>query len=345
MKKIILLGLYLVGVSYLSAQINTTIVTSPKPTIAVPVKPVNVALTDINQDAKNLKHANKSVDQAATELKAKYNPKVDKLYQALVAGGYDSLSSGKSAATLYQLSAQATFLNIPTVYSVSAAPNRGSLNQRIRILKHIHPSLTFEQITDFGNVEVGADIFFEEVCAALNLTNLQIVQRGVQYHNNRILKVSILGYPNPADVHAIVKRLRPSTNYFQLWAMLISNGYDPNLVFRQLPIGQFNGLGAPLDDVASCFNLINTTTIRRQEAMKDITLILSGDGTYAPILGQECYRLFVEKMKQNNVSRQIVKQLLESAVVCVPSGSSLCASATQNIVNQILTGANYPPDR
>jgi len=349
MKLIVITAIAFLQTSVLNAQ--TSNIKTVKETISTNTNltktgNLNLETTDLNAVVRNFKAKNEPIDNVVLTLKGNHKATAEKCFQALVTGGYDTLSSGKSTATSYALNLANTFRMFPFALSTSGSTNvnKAGVNLRIRITRHAFSTSTFEQLLD--NVKgmiFSKKTLFEEMCKLYALSDLQIAQKGLTYYNSRLLIEANEPYPNAAQTYDAIVYARPSTTHFSAYATILKNGFDIIETARTLTPGTFSRTGVASDNVAVCFrsNMPTNTSVTSPFQAMQLQINSINDTATSLLNNTECYRLFTERMRQQNVSRQTMYTWLKCNTECYPIGSSLCSPAIENHINSLLNQAGY----
>lgn len=178
----------------------------------------------------------------------------------------------------------------------------------------------------------------------------QIVSTGARYHKSRQFALSDNHFfPQPDMIAELVRARHPSTKQLDIWSRMLLAGYEPSLIWKQIPIGEFAGNGLARDPVAVCvaqnFTATEPNGTRRfVEHVVPIAIALDGSGS--PDSGKaSCYAQFFQLMRVRTISRANAKQVLQSAVVCVPDQAPTCGSLKASAVESILQSAGYPQEK
>lgn len=329
--KLILTG-SLFGLVYFS---NAQILKQP---ITPITKPVGTSIEGVDVDgfAKQLKEQNKTVNEAATAIKnKKYNANI--CFRALAKANYDSLNAAVAVKNVYALNAGGVFTNIPSEGGIALNTSKTIVYNKLRFTKHCFPEQSFEQLLTAGRTGKsdgnGDEKLFIQLCRLLGYTNSIIVEKGLSLHNSNLLQfANEMGYPTTGRIFSAVKEIKPSTNNYELYALIISKGYNVNDVFNEIPHVFLNSNGSFNEEVGSCFvsSKPNSQTLNQWIQTK-VQINPNPDGSYNFITNNiNCYNMFLKKLNQNKVSRANMEAIAYKCIDCVPAGA-----ACENAKNQL----------
>jgi len=302
-------------------------------------KPVgtNVEILDADGIAKQQKQQNKTVNEAAIAIKNK-NYNANTCFKALAKASYDSLNSAVAVKDVYTLNAGGVFTNIPSEGGIALNTTKTMVYNKLRFTKHCFPALSFEQLLTAGRTgktdqSKGDEKLFIQLCRLMNFSNPVIVEKGLSLHNSNLLEyMNALGFPTAGRIFSAVKELKPTTNNYELYALIISKGYHADEVFNEVPFVFINPNGTPNEEVGSCFNTSkpNTHSLSQWIGTK-VQINPNPDGTYNINSNNiNCYNLFLKKLNQNKVSRANLEAIAYRCIDCVPDGP-----ACENAKNQL----------
>ena len=219
----------------------------------------------------------------------------------------------------------------------------------LHLLK-LSPNLGFDALFTLLKPGNHAETAFIATVLAKAPSAEQIISTGARYHNSRQFALSGNHYyPEPDKIADLVHTRHPGTKQLDIWSRMLLAGYEPSLVWKQIPIGEFAGNGLARDPVAVCvaqnFTVTEPNGTRRFVELV-VPIVIAVDGSGSPDSGKAtCYTQFLQSMRVHTISRASATQVLQSAVVCVPDQAPTCGNLEASVIESILQSAGYPQER
>ena len=179
----------------------------------------------------------------------------------------------------------------------------------------------------------------------------EIIRTGARYYLSHQFVSSFNGlpYPEPNELASYVDFLHPSTTQVEIWSWSLLAGYDPVLLWRQVEIGEFDsGSMRPRNPLATCLiqNFTDPYATRPLTLERVVPIAIALDGSGSPDAGKaNCVSMFLQSMRERAISRPIAARLASDLVRCVPTLAPTCNALRVPVIDSILQGAGYPPEK
>lgn len=228
----------------------------------------------------------------------------------------------------------------------------GASNKATALLNE-NPNLDFDSLFLLVHRTETFENAFMGTVKAKALSAEEIIRTGARYHFSRQFdgtsRIYNSFYPEPGQLASYVKFLHPSTTQVEIWSWSLLAGYDPVLLWRQVEIGEFDsGSIRPRNPLATCLiqNFTDPYATRPLTLERVVPIAIALDGSGSPDAGKaNCVSMFLQSMRERAISRTIAAQLTDGLVKCVPAQAPTCNALRVSVIDSILQGAGYPPER
>ena len=119
----------------------------------------------------------------------------------------------------------------------------------------------------------------------------------------------------------------------------MSKGYTPNDIIAAVPIINLNANGSARDALSQSFKQAYPSVSGNPKITIQFTP--TGEVSLLPTTGRNCFKQFIEKLRQSGVPKDKMTTLLNACFVCSPSTNVNCNPETTKQVNQLLSEAGY----
>jgi len=302
---------------------------------------ISRASPNVGEAAKRLKLRGLPASVSLASLRSVFRKTDRESFQALSFAGYPE---SELLDAFNQLDKPAAATMAAKAREVGASTSATALH----FIKQ-YPNLDFDSLFALVKVPGTVEGAFTATVSVKALSAEQIIRTGARYHNSRQFALSDgRFYPEPDVIVDLVRTRHPGTTQAVIWSWLLLAGYEPSMVWRQVQIGDFARTGLAQERVAMCFfqNFTAPNTNRPLSLERVVPIAIALDGTGSPDAGKaDCFSKFLQSMRERAISRTIAAQLLDVVVVCVPAQAPTCSALRVPVIDSILQGAGYPPEK
>ncbi len=293
---------------------------------------------DVREGARRLKLRGIEAAIAISALRSVFHSPERDLYQALLAARYlkpDLLQAYRDTDRL-----AATAFDRKLVDLGEPPPLRALM------LLRFFPGFDFDRL--FALMQQTRSATHDNFLAVMSATDPtadQIVRTGHRYHAGHQLPDGRGRYfPQPADVHAMVRAEHPGTRHVQIWSQLLRAGYAADLVFSELPIGEIDRSGRPLDAVAGCVAARFPGMRPGQNPSVVIRIAADGSASFEE-KDSDCYATFAQQLRSEGTSRSLTTEVIGLGISCQPVGNPHCAPERSQLIDAVLERAGFAPEK
>jgi hypothetical protein len=233
----------------------------------------------------------------------------------------------------------------------TTASEFGASNKATALLNE-NPNLDFDSLFLLVRRTESVENSFKGTVKAKALSAEEIIRTGARYHFSAQFPAdnSNSFYPEPKDLALYIENnLHPSTTQVEFWSWSLLAGYDPLMLWRQVEIGEFEPRTMrPRNPLATCLiqNFTDPYATRPLTQERVVPIAIALDGSGSQDAGKaNCVSMFLQSMRERAISRTIAAQLTDGLVKCVPAQAPTCNALRVPVIDSILQGAGYPPDR
>ncbi len=293
---------------------------------------------DVREGARRLKLRGISEDIAIAALRSVFHSPERDLYQALLAARYLKPDLLQAYRDMDRLAAAAFDRKL---LDLGEAPLLRAL-----MLQRFYPGFDFDRL--FALMQQTRSATQDNFLAAMSAvapTVEQIVVIGHRYHAGHQLPDGRGRYfPQPADVHAMVRAGHPGTRHIEIWSRQLRAGYGAGLVFSELPIGELDRSGRPLDAVAGCVAARFPGLRPGQNPQVQIRIAADGSAS-SEGRDSDCYVSFAQQLRGEGIARGLAAEVVGLAISCQPAGNPQCAVERPRLVDAVLERAGYAQEK